>query len=174
MEEENIKNSQQIALMSKIKYNQFLSDLSNGNYLEKKIKHLFKIEFEEIFSEILILTNEQFLSQIKNGIMFSLSDIYSENCLSNPKIIPMIESCLQSINTEYINLYNFLFKAWNNHEKNIKLKSPNENILKTFRKHCINNEEFAYHNCDFKNNTFIIINSDQNNNIIIPLKKILK
>ena len=35
MEEENIKNSQQIALISKIKYNQFLSDLSNGNYNSK-------------------------------------------------------------------------------------------------------------------------------------------
>ena len=163
MEEEKIKNSQQIALMSKIKYNQFLSDLSNGNYLEKKIRHLFKIEFEEIFSEILILTNEQFLSQIKNGIMLSLSDIYTENCLSNQKIIPIIESCLQSINTEYLNIYNFLSKAWNNHEKNIKLKPSNENILKTFRKHCINIDEYAYHNCDLKNNTFIIINSDQNN-----------
>ena len=30
------KNSKQMSMMSNIKYNQFLSDLSNGNYLEKK------------------------------------------------------------------------------------------------------------------------------------------
>ena len=164
------KNSKQMSMMSNIKYNQFLSDLSNGNYLEKKIRHLFKIEFEEIFSDILILNNDQFLSQIKNGISLSLSDIYSENCLSNEKIISMIEAGLQSINTDYINLYNFLSKAWSNHEKNIIKNTSNEEMLKIFRKHCINNDEYAYHNCDLKDNTFLIINSsqsdgEQNNNI---------
>ena len=158
------KNSKQMSLISNIKYNQFLSDLSNDNYLEKKIKHLFKIEFEEIFSDILILNNDQFLSQIKNGISLSLSDIYSENCLSNPKIISIIELGLQSINTEYLSLYNFLSKAWSNHEKNIKKNSSSEDALKIFRKHCINNDEYAYHNCDIKNNTFFIINNSLDNN----------
>ena len=45
MDEKNRKNSEQISIITKIKYNQFLSDLSNGNFLEKKINHLFKIEF---------------------------------------------------------------------------------------------------------------------------------
>ena len=162
MENEDQKNSNQLSMMSNIKYNQFLSDLSNDNYLEKKIKHLFKIEFEEIFSDILILNNEQFLSQIKNGICLSLSDIYSENCLSNQKLISLIEAGLQSINSDYISLYNFLSNAWSNHEKTFKKKSSNEDMLKIFRKHCINNDEYAYHNCDLNNNTFLIINSTQN------------
>ena len=97
---ENSENSKQMILISKMKYNQFLSDISNGNYIEKKIRHLSKIEFEEIFSDILILSNEQFLSQIKNGISLSLSDIYSQNCLSHQKVIVLIESCLQLINSE--------------------------------------------------------------------------
>ena len=170
------KNSKQLSLISNRKYNQFLSDLSNENYLEKKIKHLLKIEFEEIFCDILRLNNEQFLSQIKNGLSLSLSDIYSENCLSNQKIISLIEAGLQSINTDYNNVYNFLSKAWANHEKNSKKQSTKEELLTVFRKHCINNDEYAYHNCDLKNNTFIIINSQQidnnssnnskNNNII--------
>ena len=158
---ENIENSKQMNLKSKIKYNQFLSDLSNGNYIEKKIRHLSKIEFEEIFSDILILSNEQFLSQIKNGISLSLSDIYSPNCLSHQEIIFLIENCLKLINTEYINIYNTLSKAWSNHEKNLRKKSQsNEELLKIFRKHCINNDEYAYHNCDLKNNTFLMINNN--------------
>ena len=158
---ESIENSKQMNLISTMKYNQFLSDISNGNYIEKKIRHLSKIEFEEIFSDILILSNEQFLSQIKNGISLSLSDIYSQNCLTHQKIIILIENCLQSINTEYINLYNTLSKAWLNHEKNLRKKSPlNEEMLKIFRKHCINNDEYAYHNCDLKNNTFLVINNN--------------
>ena len=164
---ENSENSKQMILISKMKYNQFLSDISNGNYIEKKIRHLSKIEFEEIFSDILILSNEQFLSQIKNGISLSLSDIYSQNCLSHQKVIILIESCLQLINSEYINLYNTLSKAWLNHEKNLRKKTPlNEEMLKIFRKHCINNDEYAYHNCDLKNNTFLVIyeNSDIDNN----------
>ena len=122
MEDEHQKNSNQLSLISNMKYNQFLSDLSNENYLEKKIRHLFKIEFEEIFSDILILTNEQFISQIKNGICLSLSDIYSENCLSNQKLISLIESGLQSITSDYNTLYNYLFNAWSNHEKILKKK----------------------------------------------------
>ena len=162
---ENIENSKQMNLKSKIKYNQFLSDLSNGNYIEKKIRHLSKIEFEEIFSDILILSNEQFLSQIKNGISLSLSDIYSPNCLSHQEIIFLIENCLQLINTEYINIYNTLSKAWSNHEKNLRKKSQsNEELLKIFRKHCINNDEYAYHNCDLKNNTFLMINNNSFDN----------
>ena len=122
MEDEHQINSNQLSLISNMKYNQFLSDLSNENYLEKKIRHLFKIEFEEIFSDILILTNEQFISQIKNGICLSLSDIYSENCLSNQKLISLIESGLQSITSDYNALYNFLSNAWSNHEKILKKK----------------------------------------------------
>ena len=177
MDEKNRKNSEQISIITKIKYNQFLSDLSNGNFLEKKINHLFKIEFEEIFSEILILSNDQFLSQIKNGISLSLSDIYSENCLTNQKIKSIIESGLQSINNEYTKIYNFLSKAWNNQEKNLKKKSLNEEILKIYRKHCINNDEYAYHNCDLKNNAFLMIHDNEINNkinyvICIACKKV--
>ena len=36
MEDEHQINSNQLSLISNMKYNQFLSDLSNENYLEKK------------------------------------------------------------------------------------------------------------------------------------------
>ena len=161
---DNFKNSVQISKISNMKYNQFLNDISLGNYLEKKINHLSKIEFEEIFSEILILSKDQFLSQIKNGISLSLEDMYSDKCLTNNKLILLLENSLKIINNEYIRLNDILNKAFFEYEKNNKKKNENTYFLKNFRKHCINENEYAYHNCELKNNYFIIIN-DENFNI---------
>ena len=158
-----MENQKQTAKLSYSKYNQFQTDISNINFIEKKLNHFFKSEFEEIFSEILLINKQQFISQIKNGVSLSLEDIYSDKCLTNVKLINMIEKCLQSIQKEYSNIFNFLSKAWTNHEK-ISKRKTNEDIFKIFRKHCINTEESAYHNCDYKNNYFIAINEDDNSN----------
>ena len=56
-------NSKQIIKLTNSKYNQFQTDINNGNYIEKKLNHFFKSEFEEIFSEILILNKQQFIVQ---------------------------------------------------------------------------------------------------------------
>ena len=161
-----MEESKQISKKSDSKYNQFQIDLTNGNYMDKKLNHFFKSEFEEVFSEILLLKKEQFIGQIKNGVSLSLEDIYSEKCLSNEKLINMIENCLKSIEKDYTNISIFLSKAWLHHEKFSKRRGNSEEILKIFRKHCIDTEEPAYHNCDFKNNYFIVINENDSSNKI--------
>ena len=155
-----MENSKQSELTNS-KYNQFQIDLNNGNYIGKKLNHFFKIEFEEIFSELLILKKDQFISQIKNGVELSLRDMYSDNCLSNENLMNMIESGLQSIIKDYTNIFNILSKFWIHHEK-MKRRGQSEEMLKIFRKHCINMDDYAYHNCDFKNNYFIIIRDEDN------------
>ena len=159
-------NSKQISKLENSKYNQFQTDINNVIYIEKKVNHFFKSEFEEIFSEILILNKQQFINQIKNGVSLSLEDIYSEQCLTNEKLINLIDKGLQTIENDYINIFNFLSKVWSNHEKSLKRKGQSEENLKIFRKHCIDTDEYAYHNCDFKNNFFISIKEDGNSNEI--------
>ena len=159
-------NSKQIIKLTNSKYNQFQTDINNGNYIEKKLNHFFKSEFEEIFSEILILNKQQFITQIKNGVSLSLEDIYSDKCLTNEKLLNMIEKGLQSIQNDYINIFNFLSKAWSNQEKLLKRRGQSEEKLKIFRKHCIDTDDYAYHNCDFRNNFFITIKEDDNSNNI--------
>ena len=156
-----MENLKQTKLVNS-KYNQFQTDMSNGNYIEKKLNHFFKSEFEEIFSEILILNKDQFIAQIKNGVELSLKDMYSDNCLSNEKLINMMDDSLQSITKDYTNIYNILTKHWNHHEKIGKRRAQSEEIVKIFRKHCINTDEYAYHNCEFKNNYFIAIRDEDN------------
>ena len=161
-----MENSKQNTKLSDSKYNQFQIDITNVNYIEKKLNHFFKSEFEEIFSEILLLNKQQFINQIKNGVSLSLEDIYSDKCLNNEKLINMIENFLQSIEKDYTNIFNFLSKEWSNHEKIPKRRGYTEEILKIFRKHCINTDETAYHNCEFKNNYFITIKEDESSNKI--------
>ena len=156
-----MENSKQTKLEN-TKYNQFQTDMTNGNYIEKKLNHFFKSEFEEIFSEILILNKDQFIAQIKNGVELSLRDMYSDNCLLNEQLINMIDDCLQSIMKDYTNNFNILSKFWNNHEKIGKRRAQSEEIVKLYRKHCINTEDYAYHNCEYKNNYFIIVRDEDN------------
>ena len=156
-----MENSKQTKLEN-TKYNQFQTDMTNGNYIQKKLNHFFKSEFEEIFSEILILNKDQFIAQIKNGVELSLRDMYSDNCLLNEQLINMIDDCLQSTIKDYNNIFNILSKFWNNHEKIGKRRAQSEEILKLYRKHCINTEDYAYHNCEYKNNYFIIVRDEDN------------
>ena len=158
-----MENSKQFSNSANSKYNQFLNDINNGNYVEKKINHFLKNEFEEVFSEILIINKQQFIDQIKKGVSLSLEDLYSEKCLTNEKLLNLIEASLLSITNDYINIYNFLSKSWSNHEKISKRKGQEEEMLTIFRKHCINTDEYAYHNCEFKNNNFIVINEENQN-----------
>ena len=150
------------------KMNQFMVDINNGNYIEKKINHFIKSEFEEVFSEILILDKEQFINQIKNGVLLSLEDLYSSTCLANEHLLDIINTNMISIKNEYTNNFNFLSKFWGNHEKLMKRRivSQPEEILTIFRKHCINSDEYAYHNCNLKNNTFLVVREETQTNKI--------
>ena len=160
-----MENSKQISKMANSKHRQFQNDITHGNYISKKINHFFKSEFEEIFCEILLIQKEQFLNQIKNGVSLSLEDIYSDKCLTNEQLIKMIENGLQSVENDYINIFNILSKAWTRYEKISKRIGHSEEILKIFRKHCLNTDEYAYHNCDSKNNFFITIKEENSNKI---------
>ena len=160
-----MENSKQISKMANSKYRQFQNDITHGNYISKKLNHFFKSEFEEIFCEILLIQKEQFLNQIKNGVSLSLEDIYSDKCLTNEQLIKLIENGLQSVENDYINIFNILSKAWNRYEKISKRIGHSEEILKIFRKHCLNTDEYAYHNCDSKNNFFITIKEENSNKI---------
>ena len=159
-----MENSKQIEKIANTKYSQFQIDIDNGNYIDKKLNHFFKNEFEEIFSEILLIKKEQFINQIKNGVLLSFEDIYSDKCLTDEKLIKMIDNGLQIIQNDYNNIFNTLSKAWSIYEKILKRRGNFEEILKIFRKHCLETDEYAYHNCDFKNNFFITVKEDENSN----------
>ena len=148
---------------SENKYSKFLLDIEKINYIEKKINHFYKNEFEEIFTDILILTEQQFLDQIIRGVTLVLEDTYSDACLSNNKICTYIDKGLKKIQNDYKTYYEILSKAWIQQEKKISKRKNSELLRIKYRKHCEGCEDYASHNCD-KDSKFLTI-KDENNNI---------
>ena len=148
---------------SENKYSKFLTDIEKINCVEKKINHFYKNEFEEVFTDILILTEQQFLDQIIRGVTLVLEDTYSDACLSNNKICSYIEKGLKKVQNDYKTYYDILSKAWTQQEKKVSKRKNSELLYIKYRKHCEGCDDYATHNCG-KDSKFLTI-KDENDNI---------
>ena len=138
---------------------QFKKDIENQSLMKKKINNLFKNEFEETLPDILLIKGIQFIDHVKNGVLLVLENTYTDQCLTNENIKNILENGLNEVKKEYKNNYTLLSEAWEEFEKNTK-KRIGDNKFETlinFRKHCFGSEDFASHNCQHKQNRFIII-----------------
>ena len=150
------------------KMNQFKEDIKNEVIFEKKLIYLIKTEFDTTLNDILLLEPDSFIDRIENGINFFYENLYSENCLSDLKLISMIEKLLNLKKTEYSSIAILLRNAMNNYERNKTKIIQKEYILTNFRKHCINTSKFAKHNCGSQNANFILV-KDKDNKIIFVI-----
>ena len=150
------------------KMNQFKEDIKNEVIFEKKLIYLIKTEFDTTLNDILLLEPDSFIDRIENGINFFYENLYSENCLSELKLISMIEKLLNLKKTEYSSIAILLRNAMNNYERNKTKIIQKEYILTNFRKHCINTSKFAKHNCGSQNANFILV-KDKDNKIIFVI-----
>jgi len=151
-----IRNSAKIV---ETKIARFKKDIENDSFMKKKIFNLFKNEFEEALPDILLIKGVQFIDNIKNGVLLVLENIYTDQCLTNNKLKNLLENGLNEIKNEYKNSYTLLNDSWEEYEINTK-KRISDNKFETlinFRKHCFGSEDFASHNCQYKQNRFIII-----------------
>ena len=141
------------------KQNNFQKDIENESYMKKKIYNLFKNEFEETLPDILLIKGVQFIDNVKNGVLLVLENTYTDQCLTNEKLKDILEIGLNEVKNEYKNNYTLLSESWDEYERNTK-KRIGDNKFETlinFRKHCFGSEDFASHNCQHKQNRFIII-----------------
>ena len=150
------------------KMNQFKEDIKNEVIFEKKLIYLIKTEFDTTLNDILLLEPDSFIDRIENGINFFYENLYSENCLSDLKLISMIEKLLNLKKTEYSSIAILLRNAMNNYERNKTKIIQKEYILTNFRKHCINTSKIAKHNCGSQNANFILV-KDKDNKIIFVI-----
>ena len=138
---------------------QFKNDIENQALMKKKINNLFKNEFEESLPDILLIKGVQFIDHIKNGVLLVLENTYTDQCLTDENIKNILENGLNEVKKEYKNNYTLLSESWEEFERNTK-KRIGDNKFETlinFRKHCFGSEDFASHNCQNKQNRFIII-----------------
>ena len=157
------------------KYELFKKDIQNIVSFNEKIRNIYQSELDEIFQDILIISKEDFLSFIKNGVNLLLIDMYSDLIFKNNTLIEIKEKCENDINIEYNSHFEKLKKYWKIYERENKNKNISQNnYLTHFRKHCSNTEKFAYHNCQNSQSKFYIIeeNNIQKYVICINCKKV--
>ena len=141
-----------------LKMNQFREDIKDVANFEKKLIYLIKVEFDIALNDILLLEPDSFIDRIEKGVYFFFENLYSEKCLTDEKLVSMIEKLIELKKIEYSKISQLLRNAWNTKkEKNIDFKLTN------FRKHCINTDNLAKHNCRSQNSNFILVKDNEDN-----------
>ena len=94
------------------KFSEFKKDIKNERRFSEKIKNIFQSEFDEIFEDILTLSEEDFMSNIINNINQLLSDMYSEEAINDNTLTKILKNCENEFDDEYKYHYDILSKNW--------------------------------------------------------------
>ena len=148
------------------------------------IKRILDFEFDELFPKILNLPKIDFLNQLTSNVTIILSERFSNNILENEKCLSLITSTCHSFDKKYNKYLEELSSGWDkfNLDK-MNLIENSENIdnneliensknnsyyFTNFRKHCINTQNTAIHQCnkngEVGNFIAVYVNSSSNEN----------
>ena len=122
-------------------------EIIEGKSFEEKFHMIFQEEYDENIEDILLLEKEIFIRQIKDGVLLLLEENYPQINLSDEKIIKLISQNIDEIQKIYNHDFTLINKEWLSYSKISKRRTHTDSLLKGFRKHCINTEDFASHNC---------------------------
>ena len=141
------------------KYKAFQNDIKDYNNFSEKIKNLFLYEIDNIFEDILITNETDFISSIQNGVEMQLTDMYSEYFINDKNYLKIFEQNLNYTKNYYKKNYNIIKNAKNFYESLIYNNTTLEPYyLIRYRKHCCESPMYAHHSCERKKpNKFLII-----------------
>jgi len=131
-------------------------DILNRNYFDAKIENIYINEFEEQFSKILILNEDEFTAKLTNRMKLIIEDIYSSFALNNDIVAKLLKSLAKMIHDSY---YLPNKKLLNKGLSNV---SSNPIAVTNFRKHCKNTSNEAIHYSSCKGKMLGIINEKNN------------
>ena len=140
------------------KYNKFKKDILNERMFLFKINQLFTDEFEEILEDILILNENQFMSQLKKNVESELEGIYSDQIFSEKKCTNIIEKGLNTIKSDYKSNYDYISNIYDSYSKNKNSRRNEfEFLTNNYRRHCLNEvqNDHASHTCN-KQSKFLL------------------
>ena len=153
-------SSSTLLKLSEEKLNKYNEKMKNKEEMSKTIKSLLLKEYEEIFPEILIMPKKRFFQNIKKSVFSTLEDLYTNVIKEDDNFQIIFDDNFHKIEEKYENNYNLLKNEWDNYTKNNK----KQNYLARYRKHCIDDSEFASHNCSNKDAKFILVSNSNNTN----------
>ena len=139
----------------------FKKEILNIEKLKEKINLMYENEYKEIFKQILIISKEDFMSFISNGVKILLIEIYGEENINNKILLNLQEELYKEYEKEYLINYDKLNKFWKNLEK--EKNDIEKYYLTNFRKHCCESLNYAFHNCQNEKSKFI--KYEENNKI---------
>ena len=161
------KNDKKMPLNSK--------DLLNIKELISKLDLLFEEQLSKTFKDILILPKNTFLNIIISEVKNFLDEQYGEEIYTNEKFINFFSSSCNNLEDKYNTYFEELTKAWEDYQSNKHLKNEKSFFFSNFRKHCINTDNLALHNCsEGKNGNFIQIVKKSKKGTINAKKKNLQ
>ncbi len=138
-----INNSQKIA--------QLTTDLKDKKLLKRKLSTFSNIEMQQIITEILFLTEKEYLSRIKKGIETQIEESYSKESLTNPHLLKLLTEEIYETKIKYKRIHTKIIQSLNT-------KKKKKEYLKTYRKHCFTkSDDLAEHNCGTASNKFFLL-----------------
>ncbi len=132
---------------SEMKIERFENEILDEEKFEENLNNKFNEQYDENIEDILLLDKDIFLNQIKDGVQLLLEDKYTDFCFTNDTTTKLISKCMEEIERKYNHHYSIINKAWTSYSKISKRRTNTEILFTGFRKHCINTEDYASHNC---------------------------
>ena len=132
---------------SEMKIERFENEILDEEKFEENLSNKFNEQYDENIEDILLLDKDIFLNQIKDGVQLLLEDKYTDFCFTNDITTKLISKCMEQIERKYNHHYSIINKAWTSYTKISKRRTNTEILFTGFRKHCINTEDYASHNC---------------------------
>ena len=133
--------------LNETKLEKFHNEIKDEKSFGKKISTLFQEQYKDNIDDILILKEEMFLDQLREGVQLLLEENFTDNCLSDDRLMKFITYNMDEIQKQYNHDFSLINKAWLAYEKVSKRRTNNEYLLSNFRKHCMYTEDHALHNC---------------------------
>ena len=137
------------------RYKEFIIRYKKSEQFKEDIYRTYEEEYQELFENILLQKQEEFLSTLFNHIKLLLIDKYSARCFEQPdlgNLLDRIEKKYKQIYLEDIKIITNCIST-NLQNKNNYIEKGEKFI---FLKHCKFQDEIPLHHCNKANNFFII------------------
>ena len=138
------------------KYNDFLLLLEDPRKLEIQVNKFFEEEFIELFDDILIKSDKDFIENLLFNAKFVIEDNFSSEAMNNSTLIQIIKKKEREFYVKFQNDKERLTKVLKYKGKDFIENGQNFSFLK----HCIFQNNNPIHMCNEKNN-FVTVLSEK-------------
>ena len=126
----------------------FKKDIRNLSSFSEKLSELLKTEVDNVFPDILSLSEDDMIEYINNGIRFILSDIYTDEVFNESSLNNLLNRKINDIRKDFKRQYDLISSSYEFYEGlNKKRQKLDDYYLTNFRKHCIDCNNECNHNC---------------------------